>query len=113
MADEHAVARAVLPNESHLLDDDDVDEELEEELLDLARPPRRAPAPERLSNPRLRQVNRPVVTVPTGDGGSWWTRPDADFAREQERLHAQNASSVDNLIGWGAVGTSTKVMKRW
>lgn len=77
------------PEETEPFDvtDDEVDEA--QDLLDAA--PCIAVAPRAPTRPRYKTGTRQEAApreVASGEG-SWWTRPDADFGREAQRMRAQ------------------------
>lgn len=83
-----------------------IDLELDEDLqaaLDQA-PSRVQP----VARPRYRPGTRQEHATPRGASSteSWWTRPDADFGKEAERMRVQHAKlkvpGEHNVIGWKA-----------
>lgn len=93
------------------LDDRDLDDE-DDDPDDIAPLSEREEAFARRMNgqpykPALRQVSKRQQTLCAQAEPSWWTKPDADFAREAERMAmdplARKVSGSRLPIGWGGV----------
>lgn len=88
---------------------DERDEDVEIAEAELARQRRPTADARRRWNARHRRLDEHQASERVdAREGSWWTRPDANFARESERLRTQGKQprieSANKPIGWeGAV----------